>query len=113
MMGTVLSLADGTTEVITSRDDFQDLIRKKLGKDAEDFFIEEIEELTKQADYTEHQVNSDLTSYEASLESNSRCFNGLLDGISKMKMLLQATRINRSEMLNLLDEMQREILNQI
>jgi hypothetical protein len=45
MMGTVLSLSDGTTEVINSRDDFQDLIRKKLGDEAENMYLEILEEV--------------------------------------------------------------------
>jgi hypothetical protein len=39
-----LYLPDGSLEIIISPEDFQKLIREKLGKDAEDYFIETFKE---------------------------------------------------------------------
>jgi len=108
-MADTLYLPDGSMEVLFSRDDFKRLIYEKLGSDAEQKLIEIIQE----ADYTQAKVNTDLESYEASLESNTRCFNDLLDSIKEAKQLLNEKRLNKNRMVKLLDEIEKLISNQI
>lgn len=108
-MADTLYLPDGSMEVIFSRDDFQRLIYEKLGYDAEQKLIEIINE----ADYTKAKVDTDLEAYEASLESNTACFNDLLDNIEELKKLLQQQRIDRRKIYKVLDQMETQIANQI
>jgi Spy/CpxP family protein refolding chaperone len=108
-MAETLYLPDGSMEVLFSRDDFQRLVYEKLGYDAEQKLIEIINE----ADYTKAKVDTDLESYEASLESNTRCFNDLLDNIEELKKLLQQKRFDRTKAFKLLDQMETQISNQI
>ncbi len=104
-MADTLYLPDGSMEVIFSRDDFQRLIYEKLGSDAEQKLIEIINE----ADYTKAKVDTDLEVYEASLESNTACFNDLLDSIEELKKLLQQQRIDRRKIYEVLDQMETEV----
>lgn len=108
-MADTLYLPDGSMEVLFSRDDFQRLICEKLGSDAEQKLIEIINE----ADYTQAKVDTDLESYEASLESNTRCFNDLLDSIEELKKILDTKRLDKTKMSKLLDKMKTQITNQI
>jgi len=108
-MADTLYLPDGSMEVLFSRDDFQRLVYEKLGYDAEQKLIEIINE----ADYTKAKVDTDLEAYEASLDSNTACFNDLLDNIEELKKLLQQKRLDRTKMFKLLDQMETQISNQI
>lgn len=108
-MAETLYLPDGSMEVLFSRDDFQRLVYEKLGYDAEQKLIEIINE----ADYTQAKIDTDLESYEASLESNTRCFNDLLEGIEELKKLLESKRLDKTKMFKLLDQMETQINNQI
>lgn len=101
----VLKLPDGSTELVLSRKDFQRLIREKLGLDAEEKLIE----IIREAD----AIDTDLTSYEASLESNHRCFNDILDTIAELKRLLTEKRIDRPKLIHVLEWTEKLILNQI
>jgi len=73
-MADVITLKDGSVEIIFEPKDFQYLVEKHLGYDAETYFRTLIEKLQKEADYTQVKVNTDLEAYEASLESNTRAF---------------------------------------
>ncbi len=108
-MADTLYLPDGSMEVIFLRDDFQRLIYEKLGSDAEQKLIE----IIKEADYTQAKINTDLDAYEASLDSNTACFNDLLDSIEELKKLLQQQRIDRRKIYEVLDQMETQITNQI
>jgi hypothetical protein len=102
-------LPDGSCVIILSNEDFQELIREKLGRDAETEFTNILEQLND----AKEGVGTDLRSYEASLESNSRCFNELLDIIAELKRLLQSNRLNRTQISKLINQMKTEIYNQI
>jgi len=108
-MADTLYLPDGSMEVLFSRDDFQRLVYEKLGYEAEHKLIEIINE----ADYTKAKVDTDLEAYEASLDSNTACFNDLLNNIEELKKLLQQKRFDRTKMFKLLDQMETQISNQI
>lgn len=66
-------------ETIFEARDFEYLLDKHLGYDASKYFRELVEELKEAADETEAKVNTDLGSYEASLESNTRAFQDIED----------------------------------
>ena len=65
---------NGKCEFISNSADFIKLMRENMGDDAEELAQEYISKLECDADYTAQKVNTDLESYEASLESNSRAF---------------------------------------
>lgn len=108
-MAETLFLPDGSNEVLLSDGDFQRLVYEKLGREAEQKIIELIEK----ADYTNQSIDTDLRSYESSLESNKECFDDLLDDIRRMADLLEAPRLDKSRILKLLGTMQKQINNQI
>lgn len=72
-------LINGKAETIFEPKDFEYLIDKNLGYDAGKYFRELVEELKYAADETEVKVNTDLGSYEASLETNTRAFQDIED----------------------------------
>lgn len=108
-MADTLYLPDGTMEVICSLDDFQKLIYNRLGREAE----QEIIKLRNAADYTEAKIDTDLASYESSLESNAVAFQDILKETKQMKVLLNTKRINRLSIYVLMDNIETLISNQI
>ena len=112
-MADVISLKDGSVETLFEPKDFQYLVEKYMGYDAEAYFRSLIENLQSEADYTQAKVDTDLESYEASLESNTRCFQDLLDNIEEARKLLDAKRLNKTQLDKLLEQIETKINNQI
>lgn len=81
-------LLDGSTEFCYSRNDFRNLISEKLGRDAEERLVKIIDE----ADYTTRKLDTDLISYEMTLDSYTACFNVLLDNIEEIKKIVSSTK---------------------
>lgn len=73
-MADVITLKDGSVEIIFEPKDFQYLVEKHLGYDAETYFRTLIEKLQKEVKDALDKEQSDLGAYEASLESNTRAF---------------------------------------
>jgi hypothetical protein len=73
----VLSLKDGSVETILQPEDFQYLLDDYLGYDAAKYFQRLIEKYESQIKEANDETNSDLTSYESSLESNTRAFQDI------------------------------------
>lgn len=69
----------GKPETIFEPRDFEYLVDKELGYDAARYFRELVEGLEKAADENEAKTNTDLGSYEASLESNTTAFQDIED----------------------------------
>lgn len=102
-------LPDGSIECLFTRNDFIELVREKLGGEAELY----LSEIIREADYTEAKVNTDLSSYEASLESNAACFQELMDSIRLIEYHLNEKRSNKSKIDKVLNAMRKSISNQI
>lgn len=91
-------------------DDFQRIIYEKLGRDAENIIIK----LRENADYTAQKVNTDLQSYEGSLESNTSAFQEILDLCKSMEYNLDnKARLNRQKLIEFVQKIQSIINNQI
>ena len=73
----VVSLNDGSNHTLFQFRDFLELVDQKMGMDARKFLEERIGELEEAADYTTQKVESDLTSYESSLDSNRTAFQDI------------------------------------
>ena len=101
---------DGSVEYILHEeespgyyDDFQKIIHEKLGRDAEKVIIQ----LRKAADYTEKKVNTDLTAYESQLESNTACFQEILEALQNLDNLLSKQRLNKTELFKVVSEIRK------
>ena len=73
-MADVITLKDSSVETIFEPKDFQYLVEKHMGYDAETYFRSLIEKLQKEVEDALDKEQSDLSAYEASLESNTRAF---------------------------------------
>lgn len=109
----VIVLSDQKVEIVAQPRDFGYLIERYMGYDAETYFRETVEKLQKDADYTTAKVETDLGVYEASLESNTACFQDILELLEQMKSTLEAPRMNKNKMFKLVEQVQKEICNQI
>jgi len=113
-MGTVMTLADGKNHTLLDAKDFQWLIQKYMGFEAERYFETLVQELQEAADFTQQKVNSDLSSYEASLESNTTAFQDIKEICLEMTNELEfGKRMNRSTLNELVQRIQKTINNQI
>lgn len=112
-MADVISLKDGSVEVILEPKDFQYLVEKHMGWDAEKYFENLISKLQKQADYNTAKVGTDLGSYEASLESNTAAFQDILEELKAMTDLLNKHRVDKLKLFKVIEQIEKQINNQI
>ena len=70
-----VQLVNGTYEFIQTNEQLANLVGDVLGDDIRRIILD----LADQADYTEQKVDTDLESYEASLESNASTFGDIKD----------------------------------
>lgn len=112
-MADVIVLKDQSVQTVFEPTDFEYLVERYMGYDAEKYFRETIEKLQEEAIYTKAKVDTDLGSYEASLESNTACFQDILDITEQMKTILEAPRMSKNKMFKLIEQVQKEINNQI
>lgn len=106
-------MVGGKPETISEARDFEYLIDKHLGYDAGRYFRELIEGLEEQTDETEAKVNTDLGAYEASLESNTRTFQDILEELETMNELLKKQRVDKSKLFKVIEQIEEQINNQI
>ena len=112
-MADVISLKDGSVEVVFEPKDFQYLIEKYMGYDAETYFENLISKLQEEVEDALDKEQSDLGAYEAALESNTRCFIDIQEAVEEMEVILQAPRVNKKKLFNLIEQVQEQINNQI
>jgi 3-oxoacyl-[acyl-carrier-protein] synthase III len=105
-MAETLYLNDNAMAVILSDKDFTDLVFDYMGSDAEN----KVREYIRLSDEAEHAVETDLASYESSLESNTACFNEVLEIV---KQIRNTARLEKSKLHKLLNEIEKLISNQI
>ena len=106
----VIQLNDGSTRYILNNKDFADLVNEKLGYEAEQELNEIIAELQSKADYTKQKVNTDLLSYETSLDQNTVAFNEIQSWLEKIQHMID-TNLNRKELARIVDCCMKEISN--
>jgi len=73
----VIRLKDGSSRIILQEKDFQELIDQKLGYEAAKYFQLLVKNYETRIEEAEEGTNSDLRSYEMSLESNMRAFQDI------------------------------------
>lgn len=98
----VLQLTDGSIEIVDNYDSLYELVRDRMGEDASDMILD----LISESDYTNKKLDSDLISYESSLDSyNSMCFE-LKESIEKLQDYVRdAKRLDRNKLLESLEHL--------
>lgn len=112
-MGDVIILKDESVEVILQPKDFQYLVEKYMGYEAETYFENLISKLQEEVEDALDKEQSDLGAYEAQLESNTRCFIDIQEAVEEMELILEAPRVNKKKLFKLIEQVQRQINNQI
>lgn len=78
-MKATLYLKDGSTSTIFTFKQFLDMVQDYMGDDVAKWLEGHCSALEKAADRTAAAIDTDLASYEASLESNARAFQDIQD----------------------------------
>lgn len=100
-------------ELILSADDFKRMIELYMGDEAAAYFGEIVASANEAVRAISDKTNSDLSSYEASLESNSAAFFDILDVLKNISDILGSKRINRNKIADYVGEISKIISNQI
>lgn len=110
----VIRLNDNTVEVVTDLKDIEDITRSKLGNDIADIIADNLQDNAKEKEYARLKHDSDMISYESSLESNSTAFIDILEEVNKMQEYIQdSKRIDRNKILEVFNSIEKIINNQI
>lgn len=109
----MISLDDGSTHTLFDFDDFVDLVEDRMGYDAAKWLRTHVEQAEEAADYTQAKIDTDLTAYEADLESNREAFNAIRLEAATILGALQDKRINRQKIAYSAREISKIISNQI
>lgn len=100
-------------ELILSSDDFKKMVDLYMGDEAAAYFGEIVASANEAVRAISDKTNSDLSSYESSLESNSAAFFDILDVLKNISDILSSKRINRNKIADYVGEISKIISNQI
>lgn len=109
----MVTLSDGKNHTLFKFRDFLELVDEKMGMEARRWLEERVGGLEEAADYTAQSVESDLTNYEASLDSNRDAFEEIQTQAAAIMEVLQGTRINRQKIAHAVREIGKIIDNQL
>jgi len=104
-----VELKSGEYEIITCDNDLVDIVREKIG----DGMAECVLNLISDADYTKARVDTDLESYESSLDSCYSALSDISDITDELGKHLQGSRINRDNIGKMIKDVNKIINNQI
>lgn len=105
----IIRLPEGGNEILSDNNDLAQLIQERLGWDA----AESIRELIKESEREHVRAESDLLSYELSLEDNRETFNDLLDDCNTITIELQQSRLDKQRLGKAISNMKDKILRQL
>lgn len=100
-------------ELILSPSDFREAIRLYMGDDAAAYFGEIVASANEAVRAAQDKTNSDLLSYEASLESNSTAFFDIQEELANISEVLDSKRMSRDKIARSVREISKIISNQI
>lgn len=103
----------GNNELVFNPKDFKCLIRKYMGNEAAVYFGEIVDYANKAIRDAKDKRDSDLLSYEASLESNYNAFLDIQEELANISEVLDSKRINRDKIAHSVSEIKKIISNQI
>ena len=109
----VVSLKDGSAHTLFKFRDFLELIDQEMGMDAAKWLESHMNQLEAAADYTTAKVETDLSGYEASLDSNTRAFQDIQAEAAAIMEILEGKRIDRQKIAHAIREIGKIIKNQI
>lgn len=109
-MAHTVYLPNGSMEVLFNlEEDFLKLVEQHMGEDAGKI----VSGMMSNARYEEIKANSDMESYEASLDSNNTAFSDLIDEFEQLENELDKQRLNRNNIWNVLQNCKKIVNNQI
>ena len=109
----VVSLKNGSNHTLFKFRDFLDLVDQEMGMDAAKWLETHVGHLEEAADFTQAKVETDLTSYEASLDSNKTAFMDIQTEVETITTILREKRINRDDISKVVQKICKIIENQI
>lgn len=109
----MLTLSDGSNHILFQSRDFLDLVDEKMGVEARKWLEERVGGLEEMADYTAAALNSDIQSYESSLDSNRDAFEAIQTQAAAIMAVMQAPRINRAKIVHAIREIGEILKNQL
>ena len=96
--------------IIDSHEHFANLVGEIMGDDSEEY----VNELIRKSDYNEIKSDSDLGAYEAENESMRCVLNDIADYTKEIENIIKGkSRINKQEIMQLLESIEKMIDNQI
>ncbi|WP_213529378.1 hypothetical protein [Paenibacillus cisolokensis] len=101
----LIHLPDGGFEYVRNYEDFASLVRERLGFEAEEI----VRELIRQADYNAVKADSDLLSYEMTMEGMREGFVEIDDRVAAIRREMAKGRVNKREVAWLLDVIESRV----
>lgn len=109
----MLITINGNNEIVFGPDEFKWLINKYMGDEAAAYFGDIVAYANEAVRAARVKTDSDLLSYEASLDSNSAAFFEILDVLKNISDVIASKRINRNKIADYVGEISKIISNQI
>lgn len=111
-MPDVIMIRDKPETIFDARD-FEYHIEKCMGYEASSYFRKLFEEAEAEFESAKRGENTDLASYEASLESNTRAFQDILEILTSIEDVLYKQRVNKAKIAEQISAIRKTINNQI
>lgn len=112
-MAEVMQLKNGKVQTVFDSKDFKWLLEQYMGYEASRYFENLLDDLKQAVQEAQDKENSDLGSYEASLESNTRSFQDILEVTNQMVETIYANRLQKDKLIKQVEEVRKIINNQI
>lgn len=100
-------------ETIFDAKDFEYHIEQCMGYEAAAYFRELFEDAEAEVESAKRGENTDLASYEASLESNTRAFQDILETLTSIEEVLYKQRVSKTKIAEMISVIRKTINNQI
>lgn len=84
-----------------------------MGYEAAAYFRELFEDAEAEIESAKRGENTDLASYEASLESNTRAFQDILENLTSIEDLLYKQKVSKTKIAEQISVIRKTINNQI
>lgn len=109
----MLITINGNNEIVFGTEEFKWLIDKYMGNEAAEYFESWVDSANEAISAAKDKTNSDLLSYEASLESNATAFTDIQEELKNISEVLDSKRINRDKIAHSVCVINMIINNQI
>lgn len=98
-------------ETIFDAKDFEYHIEQCMGYEAAAYFRELFEDAEAEVESAKRGENTDLASYEASLESNTRAFQDILENLTSIEDLLYKQKVSKTKIAEQISVIRKTIIN--